>query len=296
MNKRNTTWGRVGAAVAAASLLAVTGCDPFIGANTAAPVVLGAAVVDVTGATSFGWTVPPFGYNFPAIPDLDNGCFTPYPEPDLDWATSLYPGLCVPQNAVDFLPTVCPVSCFPPRSGPAYAPLFTGDLGGSYLTRVLGVQVIVPYSLPADGRYTVRRVPTDYEPLNGQLFSQIYIQFNKLMDPKTIQPVTTSCVPPPLLPGSTLPRVQAISPANSEGAMVDVTDQFTICYNPSSSAEFWGASMLVTPTALNVDDFPVLAPDTRYRIFGTVADQAGATVVVDVTVITDAAPAPVRAK
>ncbi len=291
MSKRNTTLGRIGAAVAAAGLLSVTGCDPFIGANNAAPVVLGAAVVDVTGATSFGWTVPPFGYNFPDIPDLDNGCFTPYPEPDLEWATAAFPGLCVPENAVNFLPTICPVSCFPPRTGPAYAPLFSGNLGGSYFTRVLGAQVVVPYALPADGKYTVRRVPTDYEPLNGQLFSQIYIQFNKLLDPKSVEPGPLGdCVPPPFVPGSTLPRVEAISPASSTGTPVDVTDQFTICYNPSSSAEFWGASIIVTPLQTNADDFPVLNPDTRYRVFGRVSDQGGKAVDVDVTVITDPAP------
>jgi hypothetical protein len=296
MSKRNTTLGRIGAAVAAASLLAMTGCDPFIGANTAAPVVLGAAVVDVTGATSFGWTVPPFGYNYPAIPDLDNGCYAPYPEPDLAWAQAAFPSLCVPQNAVDFLPTICPVSCFPPRTGPAYAPLFAGNLGGSYVADVLGAQVTVKYELPASGKYTVIQVPTDYEPLNGQLFSQIYIQFNKLLDPKSVQPVATTCVPPPLVEGSTLPRVEAVSPANSESAMEDVTDQFTICYNPSSSAEFWGASIIATPTAVNADDFPVLAPDTRYRVFGRVYDQSGAGVDVDVTVITNPAAAPIRAK
>jgi len=290
MSKRNTTLGRIGAAVAAASLLAVTGCDPYIGANTAAPVVLGAAVVDVTGATSGGWVTPPFGYDYPAIPELDNGCFAPYPEPDLEWAQALYPGLCVPQNAADFLPTICPVSCFPPRIGPAFAPLFSGDLGGSYMTRVLDAQVVVPYSLPADGKYTVRHVPPDYEPLNDQLFAQIYIQFNKLMDPKTIQPDPNDCTPPALVPGSTMPRVEAISPATSTGTMVDVTDQFTICYNPSSSTEFWGASIVITPTQTNVDEFPILDPDTRYRVFGTVKDQSGTPVDIDVTVITDPLP------
>jgi hypothetical protein len=296
MIKRNTTLGRIGAAVAAASLLAVTGCDPYIGANTAAPVVLGAAVVDVTGATSGGWVTPPFGYNYPAIPDLDNGCYAPYPEPDLAWASALYPGLCVPENAAAYLPTICPVSCFPPRTGPAYAPLFSGNLGASYMTQVASAQVAVPYSLPVDGKYTVRHVPPGYEPLNGQLFAQIYVQFNKLMDPKSIQPLVNSCVPAELVLGSTLPRVEAISPASSTGAMVDVTSHFTICYNPSSSAEYWGASMLVTPTQTNEDGFPILDPDTRYRVFGKVYDQSGAPVDVDVTVVTDAAAAVVRAK
>jgi hypothetical protein len=282
--------------VATAGLLAVTGCDPFIGANTATPVVIGAAVVDVTGATSGGWVTPPFGYDYPAIPELNNGCYAPYPEPSLSWASAKFPGLCVPENAVNYLPTICPVGCFPPRTGPAFAPLFSGDTGGSYVADVLGAQVNVPYTVPADAKFTVIQVPTDYEPLNGQLFSQIYIQFNKLLDPKSVQPIATTCVPPLPVEGSTLPRVEAISPANSTATPVDVTDQFTICYNPNSSAEFWGASILVTPTAVNADDFPVLSPDTRYRVHGTVYDQSGKSAIVDVTVVTKPVVVGVRAK
>ena len=295
MSKRNRNLGGIGAAVMAASILAIAGCDPYLGANNAAPVVLGAAVVDVTGATSGGFAVPPFGYNYPAIPELDNGCFTPYPEPDQTWASANYPGLCVPDLVLEGLQTVCPVACFPPRTGPAFAPLFgvAGSLGGSYQATAPGGTVSVPYSLPADGKYTVIHVPPDYEPLNDQLFAQIVVQFNKVMDPKSIQPDPNSCVPPALVPGSTLPRVTAISPANSTGIPSDVTDEFTICYNPSSSAEYWGASIQVTPTTLNADDFPVLAADTRYRVFGRVYDQSGNAVDVDVTVVTDPVAPPV---
>ena len=178
MSTRNWTLGGFGLAVAALAALSVTACDPYIAENTAQPQVIGVTMVD-TNYTEW------YQYNY-------DGCTAPYPEPDQAWANSVYPGLCNPDN-IDFgIPTVCPVACFPPRIGPAYAPFFLGNLGGSYQTVGGGTY---SYALPT--AWNLVGAPVSYIDPTEQEFNygQIRILFNKLMDPTSIQPNPLSCLP-----------------------------------------------------------------------------------------------------
>jgi len=238
MSTRNWTLGRIGLAVAAMAALSVTACDPFIAANKAAPVVLGVVMVD----TNYNEVIPPDS----------TGCTAPYPQVDKAWADKAFPGLCNPDNLAFGIPTVCPVQCYPPRMGPAFAPLFTGNIGGSYQTTPAGT---FTYQLPAV--YALNNVPPVFLAADGSefVYAQIRVLFNKLMDPKSIQPDPLLPVPP-----STL-RVLA-------GA-VDVTALFAVEYVPNSDTDYWGGSLTATPIA------GLLDPNTIYTITGTVADQQG---------------------
>lgn len=270
MSTRNRTLGGLGMAVAAIVALSVTACDPYIQANTAAPQVIGVMMIDTN-------------YNEVAPPDFP-GCVAPYPQVDKTWADQAFPGLCNPDNAEFGIPTVCPVLCFPPRTGPGYAPLFTGNIGGFYQTTLPGALATYTYSLPTVWR--LNNVPPVYtnDDFGAEFaYGQIRILFNKLMDPKTIQPDPLVCQPP-----STLQVFLGTT---------DVTSTHAVCYNPNSDTEYWGGSITVTaPTG-------VLEANSTYRVVGTVKDQQGNSVDVDVTVNTatdivfppPAAPA-VRAK
>ena len=274
MSTRNWNLGRLGLAVAALAALSITACDPYIKANTAAPVVLGAAVVDVN-ANEFA----PYAYEY-----FGDACTAPYPEPDPAWANATYPGLCDPSNLAKSIPTVCPVGCYPPRSGPAFAPFYTGNTGGSYQA-VGGVPY--SYALPTDGKYTVLHVPPGPSaPLTPEFaFAQIWVQFNKLLAGATVQPDPARCLPATDANGI---KVYKISPASSVGIGADVTvsDGFAICYVPNSATDYWGAAITATPAAFELD------PDTKYTVRGVVQDQQGNSVTVDVTAITDAAAPP----
>ena len=140
-------------------------------------------------------------YNEVVPPDsLQGRCQAPYPQVDKAWADTAFPGLCNPDNLEFGIPTVCPVLCYPPRMGPGYAPLFTGNLGGSYQTVVPAVSFV--YAIPAVwslGAGPLQTpVPPTYIADDGTefLYGQIRILFNKLMDPKSIQPDPLLCQPP----------------------------------------------------------------------------------------------------
>ena len=250
MSTRNRTLGGLGMAVAAIVALSVTACDPYIQANTAAPVVLGVVMVD----TNYNEYQPP--------QSLQGACVAPYPEVDKAWADQVFPGLCNPDNAQFGIPTVCPVYCYPPRTGPAYAPLFTGNLGGSYQT------TLVPNTYPytATAAYVLNDVPPLYAAWEcGEFqYGQIRIMFNKLLDPKTVQPDPLVAQPP-----STLQVFR-------DGT--DVTSTHAVVYNPNSDTEYWGGSVTVTGPG------GVLLEDTTYRVVGVVKDQQGNPANIDVTV------------
>lgn len=265
MNTRNRTLGGFGLAVAALAALSVTACDPYIAADTAAPVVLGVAMID----TNYNEVVPPDS----------TGCQAPYPQVDKAWADKAFPGLCNPDNIPFGIPTVCPVLCYPPRVGPGYAPLFTGNLGGSYQTVVPAVAFT--YAIPAVwslGAGPLQRpVPPLYVTPDNTKFAygQIRILFNKLMDPKSIQPDPLVCQPPAAAGAIKVFRGPLAAP-------VDVTATHAVCYNPNSDTTYWGGSLTVTsPT-------DVLDSNTLYRVVGQVADQQGNTLAVDVSVTTGA--------
>ena len=120
MSTRNWTRGGVGFVAAIMATISVTACDPYLAANKDAPVVLGVTMVDLNYNTDFNGV----------LPGDSPGCTAPFPQPDQAWADRVFPGLCVAGGPT----TVCPVLCYPPRTGPGYAPFFTGNLGGSYQT------------------------------------------------------------------------------------------------------------------------------------------------------------------
>lgn len=232
--------------------LSVTACDPYMAANTAAPVVLGVTMID----TEF-WEVPPVN---------NLGCTKQYPEPDQTWANATFPGLCNPAN-IDFgIPTVCPVGCFPQRTGPGYAPFYTGNLGGSYKTAAGG-----NFTYQLASTYTLTGVNGTYDDAFWGVtfvYGQIRILFNKLLDPATVQPNPAVAQPPS---GATALKVFRNN--------VDVTASHAVWYDPTSDTEYWGASINVTNPATGT-----LVAGATYHIVGTVADQQGNSANVDVTV------------
>jgi hypothetical protein len=264
MSPRNKTLGSLGLAVAVLAALTVTACDPYQAANTSAPVVLGVTMFDVNMVA----------YNNAILPPDSAGCTRPYPAPDQTWANSVFPGLCNPDN-LGLLTTVCPVLCYPPRQGPAYAPFFLGNLGGTYQTNV--AQATFTYAVPP--AYTLGSgpfqspVPPVYSDADGNdwAYQRIDILFNKVMNPQTIQPNPNDCLP------------QADKPVNlriTENG-VNITPTTAICYNPNSDVTFWGASIQISPEA-------GILNNAIYVVTGEVADYQGATLPINVTVTTGA--------
>jgi Putative Ig domain len=260
MSTRNRTLGGLGMAVAALVALSVTACDPYIQADTSPPAVIGLMMVD----TNYNEVVPPDS----------TGCTAPYPQVDKTWADQVFPGLCNPAN-VDFgIPTVCPVLCYPPRMGPAYAPLFTGNIGGSYQTTLGGQLASYTYTTPAAWALgAVNPVPPLYYDASNELFvyGQIRVLFNKLMDGASIQPDPADCTA-------------------AEGIHVykNGTEVFdhAVCYVPNSDTAYWGGSLTVTPPGLDETMPEFLDPNTTYRVTGDVKDQQGNPLTFDVTVRT----------
>lgn len=247
MSTRNWTLGSIGRTLAAlVAMVAVTACDPYMKANTAAPFVVGVIGQDIN-------------FNGIAPPDVE-GCVKPFPDPNQEWADATYPGTCIEGGYA----TVCPVTCFPPRMGPGFAPYFLGVLGATYKTDL--VPNTYTYELPA--LYVLTDYPVFIDDQDSGTFfdySQIRVVFNKLMNPKSIQPDPAIPAPPATL------RIL-------EGT-VDVTDQFAVEYNPNSETDYWGASIDVTAVeGLNAD--------STYRIVGVVEDQQGNQLNVLVTIRT----------
>lgn len=261
MSTRNWTKGGIGLAAVVLAAMAVTACDPYIQPNTAAPIVIGASVIDVN-----------FNDYAPGVFAPD--CIPPYPEPDKAWADQVFPGLCDPTT----YPSVCPVECYPPRTGPAYAPFYQGNLGGSYKTE-LGPNYT--FELPLTGRYTVRNAPPGALPENPDfVYAQIVVLFNKVMDGSSIQGVGATMNDCPAAPGI---KVWVNSPASETGLGTDETADFAVCYVPNSPVSYWGAQLTATPSAGE------LAPDTKYTIVGKAKDQQGVEVDIHVEVLTTAA-------
>jgi hypothetical protein len=246
MSTRNWTLGSIGRTVAAlVAMVAVTACDPYMKANTAAPFVAGVVGQDIN-------------FNAIAPPDA-TGCVKPYPEPDQAWADATFPATCVPGGYA----TVCPVTCYPPRMGPGFAPYYLGALGATYKT---DAGTFYTYELPT--AYVMTGYPVFIDDTASETvfdFSQIRVVFNKLMNPKSIQPDPAIPAPP-----STLKIFEGL---------VDVTNLFSVEYNPNSETEYWGASIDATHLS-------GLNPNSTYRIVGVVEDQQGNQLNVDVTVRT----------
>lgn len=248
MSTRNWTLGSIGRTVAAlVAMVAVTACDPYTKANTAAPLVVGVIGQDIN-------------FNGIAPPPVE-GCVAPYPQVNQAWADATFPGTCAAGNYA----TVCPVTCYPPRMGPGFAPYYKGNLGGTYQTDIPSTYT---YELPLAyvlTDYPISIFDTDSDTLFD--YSQIRIVFNKLMNPLSIQPDPAIPAPPATL-------------KIFEDA-VDVTNTFSVEYNPNSETDYWGASIDITPAE-------GLNPNVRYRVIGVVEDQQGNQLNVDVTIFTSA--------
>ena len=255
MNTRNRTLGGFGIAVAALAILSVTACDPYIAANNAAPVVLGVSMTD----TNYNEIVPPDA----------PGCLAPYPQVDKAWADVAFPGLCNPDNAAFGIPSVCPVVCFPPRMGPGYAPLFTGNLGGTYQTTLPGVLSTFTYSLPTTYVLgAISPVPPVYD--NQDFGGDVHLRH----DPDPLQQAPGSQDRPAR--SARLPAAHHFGGLKVFRDTVDVTATHAVCYNPNSDTEYWGASITVTSPDLDPDtETEVSLPNSTYRVVGTVQDQQG---------------------
>jgi hypothetical protein len=249
MNTCNWTRGGIGLAVAVLAAMTTTGCDPYLAANTSTPVVLGVTMVDTRYQSWFRGV----------LPGDSEGCVKPYADPDLAWADANFPGLCGGYTSV------CPVLCYPNRTGPAYAPFFTGNLGGTY-KKFDGTS----YTYAVSTAYTLSNVPSIYVDGAGVPFrySQILVLFNKTMDPQSIQPDPNVSAPP-----ATLQIFEGETDVTNT-----VPRRFNFEYNPNSDTTYWGASVTVTAVAGR------FAANTTYHIVGTVKDQQGNSLPVDVTV------------
>ena len=266
MNTCNWTRGGIGLAVAVLAAMTVTGCDPYLAANTAAPVVLGATMID-TRYQSFVRGV---------LPQDSRDCSAPYPEPDPAWITANnFQGLCGGATSV------CPVLCYPTRAGPAYAPFYTGNLGSTYKTLIN-----TNFTYATAPSYTLDNVPPTFTDFTGVPFqyNQILALFNKTMDPQSIQPN-----PNVAAPSTTLHLFENdVEVTNAVFPSTPPVRRFSFEYNPNSDTTYWGASIMVTA---NVNPATPtirgrLLDNTTYHLLGTVQDQQGNSVDVDVVVNT----------
>ena len=253
MNTCNWTRGGIGLAVAVLAAMTVTGCDPYLAANTSPPVVLGVTMVDTTYRT---WILG-------VLPQDWVGCPQPYRDPDQAWADANFAGLC------GGFTSVCPVLCYPTRTGPAYAPFFTGNVGGSY-KQDNGLNYTYEV-LPA---YTLSNVPPSYRDPDKVTFvyNQILVLFNKTMDPQSIQPDPLASVP-----SSTIQLFE--NGVDVTNAVIGTTRRFNFLYVPNSDTTYTGASLTVTGA-------PTLNINSTYHLVGTVKDQQGNSLAIDVTVNT----------
>jgi len=259
--------------VAAMATLSSIGCDPYIAADTSAPNIIGVMMVDTSYNTwNYTGMAPPDSY----------GCIAPYEQVAKTWADVAFPGLCNPGNAAYGIPTVCPVNCYPPRVGAAYAPLYTGNMAGNYEAPIPGGTRVVTYSnlMPASAKawrlgagLLQSKVPPNYLDWQGDwmTYGQIRILFNKTMNPASIQPDPLTCA------YAKTPTTLRVQKNGSE-----VTGDYAVCYIPNSDTSYWGASLTVTPPG----DFATLDNNATYRVFGTVTDQQGNSLDIDVQVVT----------
>ncbi len=277
-----------------AVMVAAAGCDPYVAPNKSQPIVIGAAALDVS---DFKFT--PYPGDVVTIP-------FPYPEPDWTWAASAFPGLCNVTSAAQGTSQVCPVTPFPPRTGPAYAPFYLGNNSFSYTCKngqtwpvttpptdpLVPVNDTCPASgtytaaLPTDGIFVVNDVPFDVVTLSGSdyLFVQLRLIFNKLLNGKTIEPEPGIGAAKTATEGSpTFVKVTKQDLTTAGAPEIDVTcttanlDPVNGCpagtvkvhYNPNASVSYYGGSIDAIPVDL------VLDANTIYRVTGKVEDQQG---------------------
>ena len=214
MSKRNTTLGGIGAAVAAAwPPFRHRAATPIIGANNAA--AGGARCdggrrhrsdVDRLDRASLRLQLPGHSDSTRVLP--------PYPEPDLGVGDAAFPGLCVPENAVNSHHRL-PGELLPAahRSGLRPAASRATSVAATS-PRVLASTVVVPvraarrrqvHGAPRSDRLRARERPA--------LLARSTSSSTSCWTRQTIQPDPGDASAPPFDAGSTLPRGTAISPA-----------------------------------------------------------------------------------
>ena len=284
--------------LATAVVSVVSGCDPYVQPDESPPVVIGAIVVAASSTTNRNYNFDFYANFGPDAATCPGGLY--YPEASYSWFTSTYPtgtGLC--GNGVDPI-TACPETCWPPRSGPAFAPYFLGDVNASYGcadaadTRCsAGV-----YKYNTSNVYVVPRIPAGIVPAtcfgSSAKFNQLRVTFNKVMDGTTIQlPASAGQALCAAADGITvtlraLPAGAPVDVTRPDPARADFPDGMNVCYIPNSSNANWGASLSVQPrAAAGGTNSPALPPNSSFRVTGTVKDQQGNPLDVDVTFITD---------
>jgi hypothetical protein len=284
-NVRHWKVSLLGAVIATAML--ATACDPYLGANTAKPVVLGVMVIAGTPQNR-NWNFPMSAIGEPAV--CPGGLR--YPPASGTWFAATYPQ--GKGNCGDGTTTLvaCPEDCWPPRSGPAYAPYFLGDTSGSYGCAIPGDPRCSGgnYSYATSASYSVADVPpgTVDDPNVALLlrFNRFWIQFNKSMDGSTIQNLPAGatqgrdCV---AAAGITVTRQLP-----TDAAPVDITALMNVCYIPSSSNVSWGSAMSAQYkfTGTSNTTAPALEANTTFVVAGTVKDQQGNSLPVSATFVT----------
>jgi len=285
-NDRHWKVSLLGSAVVAVATL-VTACDPYLAANTAAPSVLGIMVVPGASANR--------NYNF--VVDQPAVCpgGLPYPEVSGTWFNNTYPG--GKGNCGDgtvILPA-CPQDCWPPRTGPGFAPYYLGSTAASYGCadpadpRCPGGK----YSYATSAAYTLTNIPplntgavNDNPILGTYRYNQMRILFNKGMLGSSIQKLPENATAGALCDAADGITVTRQGP--TDAAPVDETLLFNVCYVPSSSNLNWGASMTAQYRIVTGTSAPPLQPLTTYVVSGTVKDQQGNSLPVSATFTTSA--------
>jgi hypothetical protein len=295
-NDRHWKVSLLGAMVAVATL--VTACDPYLGANTAAPAVIGIMVVPGASANR--------NYNF--VVDQPAVCpgGLPYPPASGTWFASTFPGGKGNCGDGTTVLVACPEDCWPPRTGPGFAPYYLGDFSGSYGCAIPGDPRCPSgkYSYAPSAAYTLTDIPplntgpvNDNPILGTYRYNQMRILFNKGMKGETIQKLAANATAGSLCDGAdgitVTKQTQVV-----DAAPVDIKALVNVCYVPSSSNLNWGSSMTVQYRIVTGTSAPPLQPLTTYRVSGTVEDAQGNPLTVDATFTTGeqfVAPAPAKA-
>lgn len=271
MSKLNKAFGGFGLAAAAIAVVAVTGCDPYVGANESAPQILGVLVADININTVQ-----------PAHCDVSTalGCGADFDCPTGEtcvYDTDAAPGsgaTCTTQPVGVLVPPTNCIYHLPRRAGTIWGPGYPTVGGG--------------------GAWTVDQVPvgaaSDGWPGTAGnyvwLFAATRVIFNKLMDGTTIQTDPVNLSPPP---GSDLKIDETVGAVTTTicnpGGTPAVPCQFDVYYDPSSPTPNYGAAMVLVPGALY--NGGVLLPNATYHFTTTtVKDHQGRAIPIDVTVST----------
>ena len=285
----------LGCAVLAAATL-VAACDPYAAANEAAPKVLGVIVVPASSTnnrTYFSPVLQPESAGFACPSSRPAPHELPFPPASGSWFAATYPGGKGTCGDGTTTLVACPEDCWPPRAGPAFAPYYLGDNGGSYGCadttdpRCVGGK----YSYAPSDSYAIDNIPPGVIPASvlgaSYKYNQFRVVFNKPMLGSSIQVLpatgvttTNRCVAGPGI-------VLTSGPVGGAQTPEDLA-LWSVCYLPNSSNENWGAAMTVQPNFTVATNAPALPANTTYVLTGTVKDWQGNDLAVNASFTTSA--------